>query len=70
MPNYAFPAGLDIVDKFAKVPDWMSRPISSSMSVQLLKRAIDTGNPKIIEAAKRILCGTKREWLFRPNFNG
>jgi hypothetical protein len=70
MPNYAFPAGLDIVDKFAKVPDWMSRPISSSMSVQLLKRAIDTGNPKIIEGAKRMLCGTKREWLFRPNFNG
>lgn len=70
MPNYAFPAGLDIVDKFAKVPDWMSRPISSSMSVQLLKRAIDTGNPKIIESAKRMLCGTKREWLFRPNFNG
>jgi len=69
MPNYAFPAGLDIVDKFAKVPDWMSRPISTAMSVQLLKRAIDTGNPKIIEGAKRMLCGTKREWLFRPNFN-
>ncbi len=69
MPNYAFPAGLDIVDKFAKVPDWMSRPISTGMAVQLLKRAIDTGNPKIIEAAKRMLCGTKRDWLFRPNFN-
>ena len=70
MPNYAFPAGLDIVDKFAKVPNWMSRPISASMSVQLLKRAIDTGNPKIIESAKRMLCGTRRDWLFRPNFNG
>jgi len=69
MPNYAFPAGLDIVDKFAKVPDWMSRPIHSTMAVQLMKRAIDTGNPKMIEAAKRMLCGTKRDWLFRPNFN-
>jgi hypothetical protein len=69
MPNYAFPAGLDIVDKFAKVPNWMSQPISSTMAVQLLKRAIDTGNPKIIEAAKRMLCGTKRDWLFRPTFN-
>lgn len=69
MPSYAFPAGLDIVDKFAKVPDWMSRPISSTMAVQMLKRAIDTGNPKIIEAAKQMLCGTKRDWLFRPNFN-
>jgi hypothetical protein len=70
MPNYAFPAGLDIVDKFAKVPNWMSRPISSTMAVQLMKRALDTGNPKMIEAAKRMLCGTKRDWLFRPNFNG
>ncbi len=69
MPNYAFPAGLDIVDKFAKVPNWMSRPIHSTMAVQLMKRAIDTGNPKMIEAAKRFLCGTKRDWLFRPNFN-
>ena len=69
MPNYAFPAGLDIVDKFAKVPNWMSRPINSTMAVQLLKSAIDNGNPKIIEAAKRMLCGTKRDWLFRPKFD-
>jgi hypothetical protein len=67
MPNYAFPAGLDIVDKFAKVPNWMSRPINSTMAVQLLKRAIDNGDPKVIEAAKRMLCGTKRDWLFRPH---
>lgn len=70
MPNYAFPAGLDIVDKFAKVPNWMSRPIHSTMAVQLMKRAMDTDNPKMIEAAKRMLCGTKRDWLFRPNWNG
>ncbi|MFN3408476.1 MAG: DNA double-strand break repair nuclease NurA [Limisphaerales bacterium] len=70
MPNYAFPAGLDIVDKFAKVPNWMSRPIHSTMAVQLMKRAMDTGNPKMVEAAKRMLCGTTRDWLFRPNWNG
>lgn len=69
MPNYAFPAGLDIADKFAKVPDWMCRPVNSALAVQLLKRAIDTGNPKIIDAAKRMLCGTTRDWLFRPTFN-
>jgi hypothetical protein len=23
LPNYAFPVGLDVVDKFAKVPKWM-----------------------------------------------
>jgi hypothetical protein len=48
----------------------MSRPINSTMAVQLLKNAIDNGNPRIIEAAKRMLCGTKRDWLFRPDFKG
>jgi hypothetical protein len=69
MPNYAFPVGLDIVDKFAKVPNWMNRPIHSSMAVQMMKRALDSGNPQIIAAAKQMLCGTKRDWLFRPDFN-
>jgi len=69
MPNYAFPAGLDIVDKFAKVPNWMNRPIHSSMAVQMMKRAMDTGNAQIIAAAKQMLCGTKRDWLLRPDFN-
>jgi len=69
MPNYAFPAGLDIVDKFAKVPNWMNRPIHSSMAVQMMKRAMDTGNNQIIAAAKQMLCGTKRDWLLRPDFN-
>jgi hypothetical protein len=69
MPNYAFPAGLDIVDKFAKVPNWMNRPIHSSMAVQMMKRAMDTGNAQIIAAAKQMLCGTKRDWLLRPTFN-
>lgn len=69
MPNYAFPVGLDIVDKFAKVPNWMNRPIHSSMAVQMMKRALDSGNSQIIAAAKQMLCGTKRDWLFRPDFN-
>lgn len=69
MPRYAFPVGLDIVDKYAKVPEWMNRPIHVSMAVQLMKRALDTGNPKMIESAKRFICGTRRDWLFRPDFN-
>jgi hypothetical protein len=70
MPNYAFPAGLDIVDKFAKVPAWMNRPIHSSMSVQLIQQALATGNTTTIDAAKRMVCGTRRDWLFRPTHNG
>lgn len=69
MPQYAFPAGLDIVDKFAKVPNWMSRPINNTLAVQFMKKAMDTGNPMLIEEAKRMLCGTTRDWLFRPSYN-
>jgi hypothetical protein len=29
LPRYAFPVGLDIVDKYAKVPDWLSKNISA-----------------------------------------
>ena len=25
LPNYGFPVGLDIADKFAHVPNWMTR---------------------------------------------
>lgn len=69
MPDYAFPAGLDIVDKFAKVPNWMSRPVNTALAVQVLKRALATGDPGLIAGAKRMLCGTNRDWLFRPTFN-
>src|SRR5262249_20539708 len=29
LPRYAFPVGLDIVDKYAKVPQWLSGTISA-----------------------------------------
>ena len=68
MPRYAFPAGLDIVDKYAKVPDWMSRPINSAMATQILRKALESGNSGLIAEAKRLVCGTARDWMFRPNF--
>lgn len=68
MPKYAFPAGLDIVDKFAKVPNWMSRPINNMLAVQVLKKALDSGNPALIAEAKRLVCGNTRDWMFRPTY--
>ena len=68
MPQYAFPVGLDIVDKFAKIPQWMSSPINSALAVSVLKKALDSKNPSQIDAAKKMLCGTKRDFLFRPSF--
>jgi hypothetical protein len=69
LPRYAFPVGLDIVDKFAKVPNWMTKPIATYTTVQALKRAMDSGDTKTFDALRRLLCGSGREWLLRPGIN-
>jgi hypothetical protein len=66
LPRYAFPVGLDIVDKYAKIPNWMSRPINTNTAVQALKQAMDRGDTKLFDALRRMLCGSQREWLLRP----
>lgn len=66
LPRYAFPAGLDIADKFAHIPDWMSRPMNTHTAVQALKTALDQGNFKLFDALRHLLCGSQREWLLRP----
>lgn len=67
LPRYAFPVGLDIVDKFAKIPNWMSRPINTNTAVQALKKALDRGDTRLFDALRRMMCGSQREWLLRPN---
>lgn len=66
LPKYAFPVGLDIVDKYAKIPDWMSRPINTNTTVRALRQAMDRGDTKLFDALRRMLCGSQREWLLRP----
>lgn len=66
LPRYAFPVGLDIVDKYAKVPNWMTRPVNTNTAVQALRRALDTGDTATFDAMRRMLCGSTRDWLFRP----
>lgn len=67
LPKYSFPVGLDIVDKFAKVPNWMARPITTHTTVQALKRALESGDRHAYDSLRRLLCGSSREWLLRPN---
>ena len=66
LPSYGFPVGLDIVDRFAKVPSWMSRGIKSQHQVVLLKKALASGDPRALTFAKRVLAAKGRDWLFRP----
>jgi len=67
LPSYGFPVGLDIVDRFAKVPAWMSRGVKGQHQVVLLQKALATGDPRVISFAKRVLATKGRDWLFRPS---
>jgi len=53
LPRYSFPVGLDIVDRHAKVPEWMSRQLNVILQAQLMRRAMDTGNASVIRMARR-----------------
>jgi hypothetical protein len=66
LPRYAFPVGLDIVDKYAKVPNWMTRPVNTNTAVKALRQAMDTGDAATFDSMRRMLCGSTRDWLFRP----
>lgn len=66
LPTYGFPVGLDIVDRFAKVPAWLSRGVKGQHQIVLLKRAIESGDPATVAFAKRVLAAKGRDWLFRP----
>lgn len=69
LPRYAFPVGLDIADKFAKVPNWMTRPVNTHSTVQALKSALESGDTGAFDALRRLLCGSGREWLLRPGIH-
>lgn len=66
LPSYGFPVGLDIVDKFAKVPSWMSHGVKGQHQVVLLKKALESGDPRVMTFAKRVLAAKGRDWWFRP----
>ena len=72
LPNYGFPVGLDIADKFAHVPNWMTKAydkmIRHTLGVSLQKGEISD------EDMRRVLVQaiymTPRDWFLRPTVKG
>ncbi len=68
LPGYGFPIGLDIVDKYAHIPNWMTEAYSKIIKYQL-GVGLQRGEINDVEM-RRILVQaiymTKRDWLFRP----
>ena len=65
LPRYAFPVGLDIVDKFARIPNWMSKPVNTAV-VRAMKIAVEEEDTTLFQQLRTLLCGSGREFLLRP----
>jgi hypothetical protein len=69
LPGYGFPVGLDIADKYAKVPSWLTdaygKLIRHHLGVSLQRGEISDADMRRILA--QAIYMTNRDWLFRPS---
>jgi hypothetical protein len=66
LPNYVFPVGIDIADKYVKIPDWLSKGVSERLTASVLKRVLETGDSKTLMQVRRLLAMSPRDFFFRP----
>ena len=68
LPGYGFPVGLDIADKYAKVPAWLTDAYSKLIRFQLgvsLQRG-EVSDAEMRRILVQAIYMTHRDWLFRP----
>ena len=68
LPGYGFPVGLDIADKHAHVPAWLSEAYSKLIRFQLslsLQRG-EVSDSEMRRILVQAIYMTHRDWLFRP----
>lgn len=68
LPGYGFPVGLDIVDKYAHIPNWMTDAYGKIIRYQLgvsLQRG-EINDAEMRRILVQAIYMTKRDWLFRP----
>ena len=68
LPGYCFPVGIDIADKYAHIPAWLTRAYGKLIQLHL---GVSLQRGEISDAEMRRLLVqsiymTKRDWLFRP----
>ena len=66
LPNYAFPVGLDIVDKYAKIPDWMSKGISELLAANIMRHCLQKGDVQTLQQMRVLLSRSPRDFFYRP----
>jgi len=66
LPKYSFPVGIDIADKYAKIPDWLSKGISERLTAHIFKKVLETGNDHMLKQVRQLLALSPRDFFFRP----
>lgn len=69
LPGYGFPVGLDVADKFAKVPSWLTDAYAKLIRHHLgvsLQRG-DVPDAEMRRLIVQSIYMTQRDWLFRPD---
>ena len=70
LPGYGFPAGLDVVDKAAKIPAWLGRTARGYYLKYYLNLALKSKDPSTITAALKTISNGGRQWKNRPKAGG
>ena len=69
LPGYGFPVGLDIADKYAHIPAWLTdaygKLIRHHLSISLQQGSVSDAEMRRILVQAVYM--THRDWLFRPN---
>jgi hypothetical protein len=68
LPGYGFPAGLDIADKYAHVPSWLTSAYSKLIRFHLgvsLQRG-EISDREMRRILVQAIYMSQRDWLFRP----
>jgi hypothetical protein len=68
LPGYGFPVGLDVADKYAQVPAWMTEAYSKMIGHHLgvsLQRG-EVSDADLRDVIVRSMYMKRRDWLFRP----
>ena len=68
LPGYGFPAGLDIADKYAHVPSWLTQAYGKLIRFHLgvsLQRG-EINDAEMQRLLVQAIYMTQRDWLFRP----
>ncbi len=66
LPKYAFPVNLDVVDKVAKVPNWITNGLMALITQEIYKSSVPTELSVEGHAYSMLLGGKSRDWELRP----